>query len=160
MAVAEEGPTMKIAKGSGEVTIRTARSNDAASIATLATELGYPSTEADIQTRLERIKTRTEGAAIVADLSGNGVCGWIVVISVISLTGPARLEIAGLVVDPKLRGLGIGAHLLQAAESWAHINGYADLRVRSNVIRERAHQFYEREGFARNKTQVLFCKTT
>ena len=32
------------------------------------------------------------------------------------------------------------------------------LRVRSNVVRERTHRFYERLGFARLKTQVAFAR--
>lgn len=32
------------------------------------------------------------------------------------------------------------------------------MRVRSNVIRERAHRFYEREGYARIKAQAVFRK--
>jgi hypothetical protein len=33
--------------------------------------------------------------------------------------------------------------------------GYRKLRVRSNVVREDAHRFYEREGFRRTKTQMV-----
>jgi GNAT superfamily N-acetyltransferase len=143
-----------------EVTIRTAQKSDAASIATLATQLGYSTTEMEMRSRLQRIQTRTEGSAIVAELGDGNVCGWIMVVSVHSLTAAPRAEVAGLVVDQALRGMGIGALLLQAAVDWARIHHYAELRVHSNTTRERAHQFYEREGFSRIKTQVLFGKTT
>jgi hypothetical protein len=33
------------------------------------------------------------------------------------------------------------------------------MRVRSNVIRERAHEFYKREGYAEKKRQVVFEKS-
>jgi predicted N-acetyltransferase YhbS len=151
---------MPAARKSAEVSLRTAREGDAASIATLATELGYPSTEAEILKRLQRIQTRNEGSAIVAELGSGGVCGWITVASVNSLTGPARAEVAGLIVAQSLRGMGVGSLLLQAALSWARINGYAEVRVHSNTSRQRAHQFYEREGFDRVKTQALFRKLT
>jgi hypothetical protein len=32
------------------------------------------------------------------------------------------------------------------------------MRVRSNVIRERAHRFYLREGYAEKKRQAVFLK--
>ncbi len=140
------------------VTIRTAREEDSASIALLATQLGYPASTEEIRKRLGRILQADAGSAIVAELGNGEVCGWILVVSMTSLTAPPRAEVAGLVVDQAMRGLGIGALLLQAAMRWATINGFAEVRVHSNTIRERAHQFYEREGFRRIKTQVLFGK--
>lgn len=143
-----------------EVTIRTAQDSDAASISALATQLGYPTTEMEMRSRLQRILARTEGSAIVAELGDGHVCGWIMVVSVHSLTAAPRAEVAGLVVDQQQRGMGIGSLLLQAAQDWARINHYAELRLHSNTIRERAHQFYEREGFRRIKSQFLFGKAT
>lgn len=143
-----------------EVTVRTAQDSDAASISTLATQLGYPTTESEMRRRLQRIQTRTEGSAIVAEMSPGTVCGWIMVVSVHSLTAAPRAEVAGLVVDQDLRGMGIGSLLLQAALDWARIHNHAELRVHSNTTRQRAHRFYEREGFAPIKTQILFGKAT
>ncbi|MBL0164390.1 MAG: GNAT family N-acetyltransferase [Xanthomonadales bacterium] len=142
------------------VTIRTAREEDSASIALLATQLGYPASTEEIRKRLCRILQADADSAIVAELANGEVCGWILVVSTISLTSAPRAEVAGLVVDQAMRGLGIGARLLQAAMHWATINDFAEVRVHSNTIRERAHQFYEREGFKRIKTQVLFGKLT
>ncbi len=142
------------------MSVRNAREGDAADIANLATQLGYPSTEREIARRLQGIQSGEVGSVIVAELCDARICGWIMVASVHSLTAPARAQVAGLVVDEPLRGMGIGALLLQTALNWARINGYGDVRVHSNTMRERAHQFYEREGFSRIKTQVLFSKTT
>jgi PhnO protein len=50
----------------------------------------------------------------------------------------------------------VGKLLLEAAVGWAAEQGYGKLRVRSNVVREEAHRFYEREGFQRIKTQAVF----
>jgi GNAT superfamily N-acetyltransferase len=50
----------------------------------------------------------------------------------------------------------VGKLLVQAAVRWAAERGYAKVRVRSNVVREDAHRFYEREGFQRAKTQAVF----
>jgi GNAT superfamily N-acetyltransferase len=68
-------------------------------------------------------------------------------------------ELAGLVVGDSARSRGIGALLLRAAEDWARNRGFARLRVRSNVVRERAHRFYLREGYIERKRQVVFDKT-
>ena len=57
-----------------------------------------------------------------------------------------------------VRSAGVGAALLAAAEDWARAQGFATMRVRSNVIRERAHRFYEREGYMRIKAQAMFRK--
>jgi GNAT superfamily N-acetyltransferase len=68
--------------------------------------------------------------------------------------------ITGLVVDETKRSRGIGAALVEAAVEWAAGHGYRTIRVRSNVIRERAHAFYERLGFSRVKNQVVFVRST
>jgi GNAT superfamily N-acetyltransferase len=48
--------------------------------------------------------------------------------------------------------------LLQEAEKWAKRTGCQGMSVRSNVIRERAHQFYEKHGYEHYKTQKAFRK--
>jgi GNAT superfamily N-acetyltransferase len=67
-------------------------------------------------------------------------------------------ELGGLVVDPRRRGSGVGKRLLEAAEHWAFDHGLATMRVRSNVVRSGAHRFYERNGFAVEKTSLTFVK--
>jgi GNAT superfamily N-acetyltransferase len=62
------------------------------------------------------------------------------------------------VVDEARRGGGLGAKLVAAADEWAAGHGFRTLRVRSNVVRERTHRFYERLGFARIKSQVVFAR--
>ena len=57
------------------------------------------------------------------------------------------------------RSLGAGAKLLDAAEAWAREKKCTGMSVRSNVIRERAHAFYERQGYQHIKTQKAFRKS-
>ena len=44
-------------------------------------------------------------------------------------------------------------------EQWARERGIRTIGLRSNVIRERAHAFYEREGYTVLKKQKAFRKT-
>jgi GNAT superfamily N-acetyltransferase len=69
-----------------------------------------------------------------------------------------RAEVNGLIVDEKVRSHGAGAKLLEAAEAWAQEAGCVGMSVRSNVIRERAHGFYLRQGYEHYKTQKAFRK--
>jgi GNAT superfamily N-acetyltransferase len=49
-------------------------------------------------------------------------------------------------------------HLLGRAERWAREKGCRAIGLRSNVIRDRAHVFYERHGYKHTKTQKSFRK--
>jgi GNAT superfamily N-acetyltransferase len=139
-------------------TIRTARTYDAAAIAGLCGELGYPATRTRIVSRLAAIEADAQACVLIAeDVSGVAV-GWLHLALCESLVDEPCAEIRGLVVAASARGRGIGGELLRAAEAWAHARGCESLRVRSRVERERAHRFYERTGYARTKTQVVFGK--
>src|SRR5438105_3831593 len=74
------------------------------------------------------------------------------------LESEVRAEVNGLVVADGHRSLGAGAQLLAAAEDWARKHGCKGMSVRSNVIREGAHKFYERNGYEHYKTQKSFRK--
>jgi len=69
------------------------------------------------------------------------------------------IEIGGLVVKDGLRGSGIGKSLLAAAEKWAFDQDCREMRVRSNIIRADAHDFYLGQGYQDNKKQTVFIKS-
>jgi hypothetical protein len=48
--------------------------------------------------------------------------------------------------------------LVERGEEWARQRRLAVIGVRSNIIRERTHAFYERLGYAATKTQKVFRK--
>jgi GNAT superfamily N-acetyltransferase len=141
------------------VTIRSADDDDIAALATLSTQLGYPSDADAIRERLQRVRDLNIGQVIVAVDAASRVVGWMHVVERFTLEDDPFVEIAGLIVDENARSAGVGAALLRAAESWARAQGHARLRVRSNVIRQRAHEFYKREGYAEKKRQVVFEKS-
>ncbi len=145
-----------------QIKIRRARKKDAASLAALSGELGYPATSRQIVHRLRLLKPAARHAVLVAELPRRGlsgeIVGWIHVRRDDLLEVEPRAEINGLVVADRRRGLGVGARLLEAAEKWSRRRGCRAMHVRSNVLRERAHQFYERHGYEHYKTQKSFRK--
>ena len=107
--------------------------------------------------QLGEVTGHRDHALLVAEAPA-GLAGWIQVSVSRIFEAPSSAEIAGLVVDESRRGEGVGPLLLRAAEEWARGRGCAAIRVRSNVMRERAHRFYEREGYGRIKVQQVFEK--
>jgi GNAT superfamily N-acetyltransferase len=140
------------------VKIRCARKSDAERIAELCGQLGYPATTAQIAQRLRRIKPASQHAVLVAESPKGKVIGWLHVSVEPLLEVELRAEVNGLVVADEERSRGAGALLLRSAEEWARLRGCKNMSVRSNVVRERAHQFYLRNGYEHYKTQKSFRK--
>ncbi len=107
--------------------------------------------------RFARIKPPSVHAVFVAEFQMN-VVGWIHVSITPLLEVARRAEVNGLIVSEAHRSLGAGAKLLDAAEAWARQKKCTGMSVRSNVIRDRAHAFYERQGYQHIKTQKAFRK--
>jgi GNAT superfamily N-acetyltransferase len=130
---------------------------DAGPLAGLCTQLGYPSTPEQLAGRLAEILPRPDHAVLVAEVGGQAV-GWIHVFVCRMLEAEPFLEVGGLVVEQTRRGLGIGRALMAEAEEWSRDRGVFEVRLRSNVIREGAHRFYESLGYANVKSQFTFYK--
>ena len=138
--------------------VRDMTAADRVAVAALCSQLGYPSTAEQIDRRFARVTARPDNALLVAEQDAQ-VVGWIHVTIVPMLECDLGAEIMGLVVDDARRSEGIGAALLAAGETWAREHGCASIRVRSRIVRERAHAFYGRHGFACIKTQHAFEKS-
>lgn len=141
-----------------EVRIRAAtfNLNEVAAISFLCGELGYHVSAGEVKQRAGMSEGRRDIELLVAE-TGGVVVGWVeVFVHGGILGGTDGAEISGLVVEEGLRGRGIGAALVRAAEEWARARGHARIRVRSNVKRERAHEFYLREGYREVKRQAVF----
>jgi len=143
----------------GAISIRPATGDDAVALADLSTQLGYPAVPDTLSQRLARVRDENVGEVFVAADAHGRVVGWTHVVPRLHLEESPFAELAGLVVSDGARGAGVGAALLSAAEQWARQHGFAHFRVRSNVVRERAHRFYLREGYVERKRQVVFDKT-
>ena len=143
--------------GSRKLKIRRARLSDAARLAELSGQLGYPASRAEIVQRMKRMRPAAQHAIFVAE-SDKTVTGWLHVSVTPVLEAPLCAEVNGLIVDEAQRSVGTGAELLEAAERWAASKGCKSMSVRSNVIRDRAHEFYLRNGYGHYKTQKAFRK--
>ena len=141
------------------IEVRAASKHDAEALARLAGELGYPSTADQIRERLGAVEGNSDHMTFVAVASTEGVVGWIQISRARSLEVDPRAEITGLVVDSKHRGAGVGRRLVERGEAWAREKGLNTIGVHSNVVRERAHSFYLRLGYAVTKSQKVFRKS-
>jgi GNAT superfamily N-acetyltransferase len=143
---------------SQRVEVRECEPRDAATVAALSGELGYPVPATEMERRLERVANDPDHTVLVACLEDGSVAGWIDVGVVFHLQSGAYCEIGGLVVATNFRSNGIGRELVIAAEGWASSRGLAMVLVRSNAARADAHRFYLRENYAQVKTSAVFEK--
>ena len=140
------------------VTIRPAKPEDARRIAALCGQLGYPATSAEIRKRLAFVMRDLRSTCFVAETPDEGVIGWVQVGVTPLLEADRRVEVNGLIVDERVRSRGAGWLLLTAAERWARKMKCKSVSVRSNIIRERAHSFYQKHDYEHYKTQKAFRK--
>lgn len=138
--------------------VRRARAADAAAIAALASQLGYPSSSSQARKRLTRILRDRIHAAFVAENSEGEVVGWVHAFVYRLLESDTMAEVGGLVVDERFRGQGVGKLLMQRVESWASARDMKSVYLRSNIIRKSTHAFYKSLGYEMIKTQHAFRK--
>ena len=141
-----------------EMRVRRVKTHDLERLTKLSGQLGYPTSEKEMKARLRDVLKHRDGACFVAESGADGVIGWIHVSVTPLLEVERRAEVNGLVVDERARSQGAGALLLAAGEKWARGKRCKEMSVRSNVIRERAHGFYLRNGYEHYKTQKAFRK--
>lgn len=138
-----------------KITVREAIDDDATSIAFLSDQLGYfISAEATLQNIQTVNKSPNE--LIRVALHEQNVVGWIHVFLAVRLESASFCEIGGLVVDQQYRRMGIAKELIDHIKPWCRNKGTNILRVRSNVKRTDAHQFYIQTGFSELKQQKIF----
>lgn len=139
------------------LTIRRVEVNDAAAVAELSGQLGYPVTTAEIAERIAWVSNHDAQVALVACV-GSQVAGWIEAIVERHLQSQPFALITGLVVRDEMRGLGVGKKLCEEVERWAREQGLGVVRVTSRSTREAAHRFYLRDGYKLTKTSSVFEK--
>jgi len=141
-----------------EPLVRSATITDAVPLARLATALGYPSTADDIEERLLALRYDEDHAVYVV-VDDEELRGFAHVAVRPTLVSGLSVELLALVVDERARGRGLGRALLDRVHAFARERDIDDVRVCSNVVRERAHRFYEANGYTRAKVQVVLRRT-
>ena len=139
-----------------DMNIRPACVGDAGRVAALLRQLGYRRTTEAVGRCIRESAADPDSTILVAAVAESGLAGCLQAVVTHRLAEGNRAEIASLVVDSAWRSQGIGARLIEEALARLRTQGITDLRVRCNVKRERAHQFYERFGFRRTKNQKVF----
>jgi ribosomal protein S18 acetylase RimI-like enzyme len=131
------------------VTLRPARQDDAERVASLMTELGYPSAAADVQDRLRRSLVSPTSCCLVAQSAGEVVGLMSAELVPYFPTGATVCRVTALVVSSEQRRSGIGEQLIAAAADFGRAHKCSGLELTSAERRVDAHRFYERLGFSR-----------
>jgi len=129
------------------VTIRTASLRDAAAIAPLLGQLGYPTHADELGGRLERMTEHPDVRVLVAELDGEvaGVAAYQL-IDLLERPEP-QCRITALVVDDRHRRRGVAYALLHTIEESAVEQGCFRLEVTTRADRDDALAFYRAAGF-------------
>lgn len=138
--------------------VRPIHERDYPRFATLAEQLGYPVDPTFVAGQLAKEAASGQAATFVYEQDGV-VIGWIGCRIQERAYRSAYGEVSGLVIDAAHRSRGYGAELLVVAEDWFRDQGLTEVLIRSNTLRADAHRFYDREGYARAKTQTVFTKS-
>ena len=119
-------------------------------------ELGYVTTAEAMQPRLERALADHSGVVFVARRNDECIGFCHVHLATESILSDPAAEIGSLVVASGHRGEGTGASLVEYALNWARDRGAVRARVRTNVVRDGAMRFYERNGWQAAKRQQVY----
>lgn len=148
---------MQIERDAQQFLIRPLTVDDAAAVADLSGQLGYPESPDKFRGRL-RAMLQLEDHFALAAARGTELLGWIHAAVERHLQVDDAVVIGGLVVAEAVRGRGVGRLLCQEVEGRARQLGFSRVRVRSQIKREDAHRFYLREGYRQVKTSLVFEK--
>jgi len=139
----KKGPTV-------ELFVRAAEKRDAAALAELMGELGYPTRTSDMEMRLAAITNEPHYRTFVAINQGK-ICGMI---GTCCLHSHEHNNLGGrilaLVVSETMRGKGVGEELVRVAEEDFMARNVRRVALNTRFQREDAHRFYERLGYEKN----------
>lgn len=138
-----------------EINIRQANETDATALALLIAERGF-----DYPTEISLVRKR------LADSIGAGDCLLVAVYDskIIGMTLLHRTRflhrapdgrIVSLVVSETYRSRGVGARLIEAAESVFRDWGCGRIEVTSGAAREAAHRFYVHAGYSEQPKRFI-----
>ena len=137
------------------MSVRRAAAADAAAIAVLLAELGYPTAAVDVERRLEELEASGRSAVLVAEHAGE-VAGVLTLYMVPVLHEPGDwCRVTALVVGEAARRRGLARALVSEAEAIARSRGCVRIEVTSALQRDGAHDFYRGMGFGQVSEHFL-----
>lgn len=140
-----------------DLVIRHMMLTDSPTVARLVTQLGYPTTDAQMAARAQQLLDQPGYAVFVAERAG-GVIGLVGVRLGHALEFDGVYgRMFGVVVDEDSRGLGIGTKLMEHVDRWLRTQGATVVTLTSGNRRTEAHRFYAGLGYA--ATGARFTKS-
>jgi GNAT superfamily N-acetyltransferase len=137
-----------VSRQASEVRLGRLRPDDAASVARLLDQLGYPTDEAEARDRIAAWTGEGRGAVFGARVDDRlAGCAAIYVVPFFERPG-ARARLVALVVDAEYRRQGIAELLVEQAREFARDRGAVEMEVLSRRTRPDAYPFYTKVGFA------------
>jgi GNAT superfamily N-acetyltransferase len=121
---------------------------DGESITALLEQLGYPNTERFISSKIQSMMNHPFEYSLVAENEDYRIVGFISIhiIPQIALEGDFA-RISYFCVDENFRSSGVGKQLEEYCEKIARENNCDRIEVHCHSRRERAHEFYFRQGY-------------
>lgn len=116
------------------------------------TSLGYDYDIEKQKAKIQAVLNDSTQVIFVAE-TNNKVVGYIHLVNYDVIYADNFKNCLGLAVDNDYKRNGIGSALLNQAEIWAKENGAVGIRLCSGVEREKAHQFYQSQGYEVTKLQ-------
>ncbi len=127
--------------------MRRAAAGDAAAVASLLAELGYPNSPAFAGEKLAALAASDADAVFVAEEAGVVVAVGHVHAATM-FHAPGKLgRVMALVVSEERRRRGLASALMAELEDWARGIGCTKMEITSGAHRPGAHDFYERLGY-------------
>lgn len=143
-----------------EIIIRAAVEPDAAALASITTEIGYPIDESTTRERLRELTESGDLMLVAADASAatdsaDTIIGFILLHRTRFLHRPPDGRISTLGVTAQRRNEYIGEQLVRAAEQIFREWGCTRVEVTSGAARTDAHRFYERFGYVEQPKRFI-----
>jgi GNAT superfamily N-acetyltransferase len=138
-----------------EIQIERINIQHALSVQQLSEQLGYPLSLLEIESNITELTSTNDHVAFVAVIDKQ-VVGWVHAFRALFMESKPFIEIGGLIVDDKYRSKGVGKKLVEKIKEWCMEKQISVLRVRSQLKRKEAHQFYLNNGFIEIKEQKVF----
>ncbi len=133
-----------------EITVRPAQKEDCSEITHLTNQLGYPSTLEKICEIMDLVLAHNDHQVFIAE-NENTIVGYIHLIQSMRIDSNPFVEIAAFIIDESSRSIGVGSSLIRESERWTSGLGIKDIRIRSNIIRQEAHNFFQKRGYQDNR---------